>query len=497
MIVGNHRWSWPVLLFACSATVLVSFRHTLSLMVDTWYSSRTYSHCFLILPLFIYLVWVRREAIVDLKPVPNYWGLPLLVVLAAIWILGNLAEARVVQEFAVLAILIVVVETLLGTAAVRAFAFPLFFLFFAVPFGTSLIKPLQNFTAWFVIHALTVSSVPAVLEGHTISLPTAVWEVAEACSGIRFLLSAVVMGTVFSFLMYQSRWRRLVFICASIIVPIVGNGLRAYGIIVLAYLSNNKLAAGLDHIVYGGIFSVFIELVLLAIGLRWREKREPIRRIAAAPAHRADLPGKTAFSVAAGVIAVIVVAPLIAAHLWNRATIATDWADPPVIVTAPWQMTAASPGDWASEWHNPDREFRQSYQHATDRVDLDWVLFSGRQGVDVLDTSVADSETDTIDDIENAIVGGQAIRVHRSLIESGRASRAVWTWYCVSGEQTASRALVRFLQAKARILGKSAAVAVITLGVESSTNASEAERALREFLLHASFASRSRSAPSS
>src|SRR5262249_21157037 len=125
---------------------------------------------------------------------------------------------------------------------------------------------------WFVIHSLMFSHVPAVLENHTISLPSGVWSVAETCSGIRFLLSSFVLGLFFSFLMYRSWFRRLAFLCACVVVPIVGNGLRAYGTILLAYSTNNRVAVGMDHIVYGGLFSTIIQVTLLAIGLRWREQ---------------------------------------------------------------------------------------------------------------------------------------------------------------------------------------------------------------------------------
>ena len=91
------------------------------------------------------------------------------------------------------------------------------------------------------------------------------------------------------------------------------------------------------------------------------------------------------------------------------------------------------------------------------------------------------------DGFGNAVVGRQPIKVYQSLIQSGMTSRAVWTWYCVSGEYTADRARVRLLQVKARLAGKSAAVAVINLGTDNQTGSSDAERVLQEFLLHASF----------
>lgn len=497
-LMTTARWRWLVFLLACSAVFLVSFRHTLFLMVDTWYKSRTYSHCFLIVPVFLYLVWACRERVMGLQPVPSYWGLPLLGGLAFIWVVGNLGEVRVVQEFAVVAILIAVVWTLLGTVMVRVLIFPLLFLFFAVPFGTGLIRPLQNFTARFVIRALNISNVPAVLENHTISLPTSVWQVVEACSGIRFLLSAVVLGAVFSFLMYRSPWRRLIFMCASVVAPIAGNGLRAYGIVMLAYLTNNKVAVGVDHIVYGGLFAVMIEVVLMVIGLRWREQSGPVGQIASdhpdvttVETKEVRSPGKDAAFVAVAAAALIVIAPLLATHLWNRASATTAWPDPPVTVNEPWQVTEASDLSWAPEWHSPDREFSRSYEYKTNRVDLAWVLFSGRHEMDFAPTSDGTTSSKTwwlvSDSSGSAIIDGRHVQVHRSLLQSGRTSRAVWTWYWVSGEYTTSRTRVRYLQAKARLLGKPAAVAVTSLGVDRLTDDSEGEQVLQEFLLHAAF----------
>lgn len=491
---GRVRWS--ILLLVCSATLAVSFRHTLLLMISTWYCSRTYSHCFLILPIFLYLIWVRRRSVIALRPVPNFWGLPTLLCLTFIWLLGNLAEVKVVQEFAVVSILVAVVWTILGTGVVRSLAFPLLFLFFAVPFGTSLIKPLQNFTAWFVIHALTLSHVPAVMENHTISLPSGVWTVAEACSGIRFLLSSFVLGTVFAFLMYRSRRRRLIFLCASIIVPIIGNGLRAYGTILLAYTTNNRLAAGVDHVVYGGFFSVLIQLLLIAVGLHWRECPEPnaqtslaSRRVEPLQANHDSSPDRSALFVATTAWALIVIAPLAAAHLWNKASATAGWADPPVIVAAPWQTKTDGDTSWAPEWRGVDRQFSQSYASGTNSVDLNWALYSGRGETDLLDVpdAMAKSWAVATAGFGNAMVGDQRITIYRSLVESGVASRAIWSWYCVGRECTVSRARVRLLQAEARLLGKSASVAVISLGADNQTNAWKAEKALQEFLLHASF----------
>jgi exosortase len=131
----------------------------------------------------------------------------------------------------------------LGPDVVRALRFPLAFLVFLVPFGRSLIAPLQDYTAWFAVHALTLSRVPVILEHRTLSLPSGAWTVAEACSGIRYLISSVVLGLLYASVVYRSPKRRAIFVAASIAVPIAANGARAYGSILLAHLTDNRFAA--------------------------------------------------------------------------------------------------------------------------------------------------------------------------------------------------------------------------------------------------------------
>jgi EpsI family protein len=408
--------------------------------------------------------------------------------------LGNLAEIKVVQEFALVSILIIVVWTLLGTDAIRAFALPLLFLFFAVPFGTSLIKPLQNFTAWFVIHALTISNVAAVMEGHTISLPSGVWAVAEACSGIRFLMSSVVVGTFFSFLIYRSLWRRLAFVAASIVIPIIGNGLRAYGTIMLAYFTNGKLAAGVDHIVYGWLFAVFLEAVLMIVGLRWRESSEPGTRLTSSlplNTRNNDFPGNAVVFAAAAASVVIIIVPFVAKYFWNQGSPTAEWPDPPVIVSSPWQVVAENDMGWSTEWHGPHREFKRNYEYQKAQVGLDLVGYSGREAMDPetpSDGLPSGKPWDLVGDgLGTAMLGGRRIEVYRSLMESPTASRSVWTWYCVNGECTSSRTKIRLLRAEARVLRKPAAVAIISVGVDNQTITSRPDQVLEEFLQHTSF----------
>ena len=130
-----------------------------------------------------------------------------------------------------------------------------------------------------------------------ISIPEGDFIIAEACAGLRFLIASIAFGAFFAVMVYRSWWRRLAFLALSMIVPIIANGIRAWGILYIAHLTNDVVAVEADHVVYGwGFFSAII-LLLIVIGTRFSDGG-PALSAAKAPA--APAPG---FGVRAPVIA--------------------------------------------------------------------------------------------------------------------------------------------------------------------------------------------------
>ena len=185
---SNHSSIYFAILMTVMAIVgiLIIYHKTVGSMVDTWYRSETYAHGFLILPFVIYMVWTKRKNIVTLNHQPNLSALFGLFVLGVLWLIAELASVQVVMQYAVVAMLPIVVAVILGYRIMFFLAFPLAYLFFAVPFGDILIPPLINFTADFTVSALQLSGIPVYREGTFFSLPTGNWSVVEACSGLRY-----------------------------------------------------------------------------------------------------------------------------------------------------------------------------------------------------------------------------------------------------------------------------------------------------------------------
>lgn len=251
--------------------LLVWYGETTHAMILTWNSSDTYAHGFLIAPISAWLVWRRRHVIRALQPHPNFWTLVPLAAVGFVWLLGHLAAVAVVQQYALVLMVLLVVATILGNSTVAALAFPLLFLLFAVPFGEALLPTLMEHTADFTVFALKLTGIPVYREGLYFTVPSGSWSVVEACSGLRYLIASVTLGVLYAYLTYRQLRRRVIFVLLSILVPIVANWLRAYMIVMIGHFSSMKHAVGVDHLIYGWIFFGVVMLLLYWAGSFWRE----------------------------------------------------------------------------------------------------------------------------------------------------------------------------------------------------------------------------------
>ena len=104
------------------------------------------------------------------------------------------------------------------------------------------------------------------------ALPSGNWSVVDACSGVRYLIASFTLGVLYAYITYTSSVRRIMFVVASVIVPIVANLIRAYLIVMLGHWSDMTIATGVDHLIYGWVFFGFVMFLLFWIGSMWRER---------------------------------------------------------------------------------------------------------------------------------------------------------------------------------------------------------------------------------
>ena len=247
------------------------FHQEVAAAVHVWMESTAYNHCFLVIPIAIYLVWDRRDTLhgFTAQPMPliALAGIPL----ALVWLLAERLGIMEGRQLAAMSMIELLALAVLGWKPWWLLAGPLLYLYFLVPFGDFLTPRLQDVTTVFVQHGLNLLQIPAYITGYTIEIPEGTFYIAEACAGLRFLIASIAFGALYALLMYRGAIRRAVFIVVSIFVPIIANGMRAVGIIALGHVLGSAQAAATDHVLYGWLFFSIVILLLIALGLPFRE----------------------------------------------------------------------------------------------------------------------------------------------------------------------------------------------------------------------------------
>lgn len=250
----------------------ITFYQGISTAVAVWNISEIFTHCFLVIPGAFYLIFQKRKELYQEPFEPNFWLLIPLFALLFLQTFGVVGDIRLLMHIATFTSLPLIIWLMLGNNAAKKIAFPLFFILFSIPFGESLIPFLQEFTTDLAVPLLEMTGVPIFRNGLYLDIPEGRFLVAEACSGISFLIASVVFGNVYAYLSYKSVAKRFSFVLISIFVPILANAIRVYGIILTAHLTDMEYAAGADHLIYGGVFYTFILFLLIFIGEKFRDK---------------------------------------------------------------------------------------------------------------------------------------------------------------------------------------------------------------------------------
>ncbi len=262
-------WRVPLARLALAWLVLIALaRADWADMARQWWDSSTYNHILLVPPILLWLVRLRWRELMALAPSAWWPGLALLGGGMLAWLAGAAAGINLVSQLGAVAMLQAAVAALLGPRVAAGLLFPLGYMLFLVPFGDEIVPLLQAITADLAVMLTHASGGPAVIDGVFIDTPVGLFEVAEACSGVKFLVAMVALGTLVAHLCFASWRRRAAFMLAAVVVPVLANGVRAWGTIYVAQSQGIAFAAGFDHIVYGWIF--FALVMAAVLGVAWR-----------------------------------------------------------------------------------------------------------------------------------------------------------------------------------------------------------------------------------
>jgi exosortase A len=472
--------------------LLLLFRDTAAAMVDIWMRSETFTHCFLVPPISLWLVWRRRArlALLPVRPVP--WLLVGLLAFCALWLLGEMASVNAATQVALVSLIVMSVPAVYGWPVARELTFPLLFLFFAVPFGDFLVPVMMEHTADFTVLALQASGLPVYREGLQFVIPSGSWSVVEACSGVRYLIASFMVGTLFAYLNYNSPRKRLVFMGVSLLVPVLANWLRAYLIVMLGHLSNNEIAAGVDHIIYGWVFFGIVIGMMFMVGARWTDPESGLPP-PWVPAWSDAAPARLWGMAAAGVV-LLLATQVLMWHLGQPSGTTARLALPAAVQG----WTASPPESGADRWTpnfataNVVAEGAFNAAGAGGGRVQAWVGFYrdqnyGRKLVTSTNGLVDPSGTGAWSQVSSGVIAapgpGRQPKVWRTAVLRGANDPAVlqaprlrvWQAYWVDGALQTSDARVKLRLALNRLLGRGDDGAVILLSTSMSSDGQTTE----------------------
>lgn len=473
---------------AVLAGIALLFWPTSASMVSVWSGSATYSHGFIVVPAFLWMVWGRRHALAALPREPSWWAVPLLLAAGLVWLLGGWLALALPSQLALVAMLPAALAGVFGGAWVRSLLFPLGFLLFAVPFGESLVPVLMDWTADFTVTALRLSGVPVYRDGLHFEIPSGRWSVVDSCSGIRYVFACLTLASLYGWVVYRGNLRRLMFLVLALAIAIVANWVRAYAIVLLGHLSNNEIATGADHLVYGAVFFVLVMALVFAAGRAWREAPPAASGAAAGqtPPRAAATP-RTGATIAS--LAALLLGPLIALGSAADEAPATITL-PDIRPAATWRRADAPLTSWRPLLHHPAAVVSAAFTRGDTSVGLHIGLF-GRSTPEAKLASAQNRllEPDGLDPhwklaqqgSAPARWSGSAFDVNTGVLVGSEARLLAWQWYWVDGTVTANPLRATALQLLARLRGRPDVSAWITIYTRDTEDPGRAARVLQDF----------------
>ncbi len=457
-------------------------------LLRVWTTSTPYSHCVFLPAIIFWMVWQRRDGLARLEP-QGWW--PALIWIgsgALLWLLGWAGGLALFRHAALVVMAQGLIPLALGPAVARALAFPIFYAFFMIPIGTEAEPIMQILTAKMAISLLWLAGVPAQISGIFITTPNGYFRVAEACSGTGFLIAMAAYATLVAHLCFRQPMRRAIFILGSLLVCLLANGVRAFGIILIAYHTSVNSAVVVDHVVYGWLFFAFVILLVMALGWPFYDRSpfdpwfDPAELQGAAHARQVMSVGMMLAA------AFVMAAPLI----WSTASRAFATPLPPKTLAPQvrgWaQVKDYDPPFWAPHFAGADRIVITHYRDGQGRiVDLAQVLFVYQaDGKELVGFGQGAASPDGVGDWTWASPAPAPAQARGDMLAGPQArGRLAFTYYRLGSTLTGQAGRVKLETLKTRLLGgdqRAMAILLSTTVPEWEGGPEQAQQTLADFL---------------
>ncbi len=442
-------------IIGCLIGVPIIFYDTFLIMANTWNNDETYTHGFLIFPIVIGLIWQKRKDIAQIQITPEPIVIVLLLSMLFAWIVAKVVDVQVVQQLALITIIIISIWLLLGRKLVKLISFPLLFLYLAIPFGKALIPPLMEFTAQFTVLMVQTLGIPIYQDGLQLSLPTGNWSVVEACSGLNYFIASMTLGLLYAYTSYSTIYKQVIFVFIIMVVSILANGMRAAGIVTIGHFSNMKYGTGGDHVFYGWIFYGIVIFILFYVGSFWRDQISTRERQVLAE-NQVTL-ARYPYALVFVCLTALMTTALFTTHLSSGSSQLSYQNlkfHLPDSFSA-WQFDDDSYFNWFPSASNPDIQVSKVYRFGGDIVQLSIAYFlNQRKGAEAISSANkiigSDNEKWVMTRTTDINTGSNYVTETEILHNDNKL--LVWSWYRVGKFDTPSPYVGKILEAYNKII---------------------------------------------
>ena len=264
----RERRVWLALAAVIAAIGFVYWR-MLSSLVQQWASDDNYSHGFFVVPLALYFGWERRRALTTAAPRPSAGGAALIALSLALWLAGTFGAELFLTRVSLIGVIAGAIWFLWGREHLRILAFPILFLFLMIPLPAIIFNqiafPLQLFASQVGEQVISAAGIPVLRDGNILRLPSRTLEVAEACSGIRSLVSLIMLAVVLGYFTERRTGRRILIALSAVPIAILANAARVAGTGIAAEWVSPKAADGFFHTFSGWLVFIVAFAGLMAV----------------------------------------------------------------------------------------------------------------------------------------------------------------------------------------------------------------------------------------
>ncbi len=499
----KYDWRWAISLFMVSfAVTLVVYLPTVQYLTGVWgdFAVGEYAHGYLVLAIAVYLVVINRERLAVRPPCPDARILPLLALAVFFWLLSALVDVQVAQALGLWSVVFALVWVLFGTRAALLLFFPLLYILFALPIWFPLSQLLQDMTADAVFFVTRLIQIPAYRHENLIVLSSGTLSIEEACSGLRYLMAALTLSTLYAYLNYQHILSRVTVVVTAALAAILSNFVRVFVVVYLGYKTDMQHPLVYDHLMLGWYLFGGVVVILLFIDnrvarmLNLEEKPEQPKRDDSTGIRPCAKGVAPVFVIWMCSVMLLVAGPLLlrmsVATQDSQSVTSAGVADGGIINTivlpekiGGWSRIPTEDDGWFPVYHGA-MEAKYSYRKEGRQVTVFVGYYKNQhQGDEMVNdlNRIANKKVWRPQYVRDRLQHRQGYTVREQLLaRTNSQNKLVWYRYNVSGKDTVNKYEAKLLQALGVFTGNAQAY-VVAASTYSGSDTGEARKLLADF----------------